>query len=272
MELTSIGSAAPSAPDDARLERPTSAQILGNPLPHLEGRIVTRSLCRLLLTVFRRQLLGFTGRERIGVAQDPFILAMNHSQGPEAILIPTWLCFERGGRMVHFMADWNFQLMPIVGWIIRLHDPIHVVRKDARPRFLNRFKDRYRRLPPPFTEARYRLESGRSIGLFPEGTVNRHPTRMLRGHLGTARLSIETGIPVIPGGIRFPRHRGDGPIGDREPFSVHFGAPIHPPPVAPVSPPGIHEHHAQIMAAISTLCGKEWYADSSRTKHVFPPK
>ncbi|MEN9678585.1 MAG: hypothetical protein RIS76_4481 [Verrucomicrobiota bacterium] len=244
---------------------PTVGEIWRRPLPHLDGKATTRLVCRTVLTLFHRQVLEFEGLEHISSDQDPFILALNHSQRPEAVLVPAWLCFHRGGRMVHFLADWNFQLVPGLAWLIRLHDPIHVVRKDARPRFLNRFKDRYRHLPPPFTEARRRLAEGRSIGLFPEGTVNRHPELLLRGQTGAARLAQEAGVPVIPGGIRFPRHRDGHPVGDREPFSVRFGAPIQP----GTTDPNAAEFHNRIMATLSTLSGKQWQPDARRTKYAF---
>ena len=56
-------------------------------------------------------------------------------------------------------------------------------------------------------EARQRLQSGHSVGIFPEGLVSPrsggcHPPRS-----GAARLAISTGVPVIPVGIYLPRER-----------------------------------------------------------------
>lgn len=248
---------------------PSTPEIWRRPLPHLEGRAATRFLCRTLLTLYRKRFLGFTGTAQVLPDRDPFLLALNHSQRPEALLVPAWLCFVRGGRMVHFLADWNFQLIPGVAWIIRLHDPIHVVRKEARPQFLNRLRHRYRHLDPPMVEARRRLAAGRSVGVFPEATVNRHPKRLLRGQSGLARLALEAGVPVVPGGLRFPGHPGDGPIADAEPFGLQFGAPIQPGTQAAFSPADVAGFHAQIMGAISTLSGKEWQPDARRTKYAF---
>jgi len=248
---------------------PSVAEIWRRPLPHLAHRTATRFVCRSLLTLYRRRFLDFTGAHHVLADRDPFVLALNHSQRPEAILVPAWLCFLRGGRMVHFMADWNFQLIPGVAWIIRLHDPIHVIRKEARPRFLNRLKSRYRHLDPPFVEARRRLDAGRSVGVFPEGTVNRHPDQLLRGQSGAARLALESGVPVVPCGIQFPGHAGGGPIGDTEPFGVRFGPPIRSGTSAPANAAEVATLHAQIMGAISTLSGKEWQPDARRTKYAF---
>ncbi|MCW5557682.1 MAG: 1-acyl-sn-glycerol-3-phosphate acyltransferase [Verrucomicrobiae bacterium] len=260
----------PAIPEPAALLPPPSvAEIWRRPLPHLAHQGATRFICRTLLTLYRRRFLGFGGGDHVTADRDPFLLAVNHSQRPEAILLPAWLCFLRGGRMVHFMADWNFQLIPGVAWIIRLHDPIHVVRKDARPRFLNRFKSRYRHLDPPFIEARRRLDAGRSVGVFPEATVNRHPGQLLRGQNGVARLALESGVPVVPGGLRFPGHAGEGPIADSAPFAVRFGSPIRSDPTASASASDVAALHARIMGAISTLSGKEWQPDARRTKYVF---
>lgn len=172
--------------------------------------------------------------------------------------------------MVHFMADWNFLLIPVLSWVIRLHDPIVVVRKDAKPRFLNRFKKRFQSPLSPFDQARERLACGQSIGIFPEATTNRHPTQLLRGQVGVARLSLESGIPVVPGGIRFPSHRGVGPIGDLEPLAVRFGPALQPPRMdpGPASSERTAEFHEQIMRAISTLSGKEWQPSARRTKYA----
>jgi 1-acyl-sn-glycerol-3-phosphate acyltransferase len=229
-------------------------------------------LCRSLLSLFHGHVRSIVGLEHIRTDADPFLLVLNHSQRPEAILVPAWLCFHRGGRMVHFMADWNFLMIPGVGGIIRAHDPIVVTRKSARPAFLNRLKPRFTPELPPFEDAARRIRDGRSIGLFPEGTTNRHPTDLLQGYRGAAPLAVETGVRVIPGGIRFPQHRGDGPIQDRTPFSVEFGPALPQPPLrhgSGTSTEQIRNLHHEIMTAISTLSGKRWQARSRRTKYAF---
>ncbi|MBL9174495.1 MAG: 1-acyl-sn-glycerol-3-phosphate acyltransferase [Verrucomicrobiales bacterium] len=258
-------------PAPARPGVPSVREIWRRPLPHLEGQAGTRYLCRILLTVFHRRALGFEGLEHIQADQDPFVLALNHSQRPEAVLIPAWLCFHRGGRMVHFLADWNFLLVPGLAAVIRRHDPIVVVRKDARPRFLNRFKDRFRGTRLPFEEAGHRLRGGRSVGIFPEATVNRDPGHLLRGQSGVARLALETGVSVVPGGVRFPTANRARFISDSDPFRVRLGPPIQPGLAVPGRPSDASTLHAQIMGAISTLSGKEWQPDARRTKHAFTP-
>lgn len=248
---------------------PSVSQIWRHPLPALADLPLTRLICRLVTTAFRWQVREIRGLQYVAPERDPFILALNHSQRPEAVVVPTWLCFHRAGRMVHFLADWNFLLIPGLAAIIRRHDPIVVVRKDARPRFLNRFKSRFVTGRAPFEEARRRLEAGRSVGIFPEATTNRHPTELLRGQAGVARLALETGVAVVPGGIRFPFHRGTRPIGDRERFTVEFGPPLSPPEAGEEGDGTAAGFHEQIMRAISTLSGKQWQPDARRTKHAF---
>jgi 1-acyl-sn-glycerol-3-phosphate acyltransferase len=235
----------------------------------MAGHPGIRLLCRTLLTVFRGWLIEARGVANIQPSKGPFILAMNHSQRPEAILAPTWISFLRGGHTVHFMADWNFLMIPVVGGIIAAHEPIVVTRKDAKPRFLNRFKGRYAAALPPFEEARCRIERGRCVGVFPEGTVNRHPEQMLRGYNGAARLALETGVPVVPGGIRFPGAGKRRRVSDLDAFSVEFGTPMGGGvPCADPSPAVVREFHEQIMTSISTLAGKRWQADSRRSKYA----
>ncbi len=236
---------------------------------HDADRFAVRFMCRLLTAVSGWQIRGMHGLEHVAPGRDPFILALNHSQRPEAVLVPAWLCLHRNGRLVHFMADWNFLLVPGLSWLIRLHDPIVVVRKPAKPAFLNRFKSRFEGGCRPFDEARARLKQGRSVGIFPEATVNRHPEELLRGQSGVARLAIESQVPVVPGGIRFERAGRTGPIRDWEPFAVRFGPALQPPGPRNLEPDSIAGFHQQIMCAISTLSGKRWQPDGRRTKYAF---
>lgn len=249
---------------------PPLIELWRRPLPHLRNERTIRGVCRVVTSISRWQVREMHGLEHVAPDRDPFILALNHSQRPEAVVVPTWLCFHRNGRMVHFMADWNFLLIPVLSWVIRLHDPIVVVRKDAKPRFLNRFKSRFQSPLSPFEQARERLARGQSIGVFPEATTNRHPSQLLRGQVGVARLALESGIPVVPGGIRFPSHRGAGPIGDREPLTVQFGPALQPPCMdrGGVSAEAVAAFHEQIMRAISTLSAKEWQPSARRTKYA----
>ena len=238
------------------------------PLPELPSPMA-RLACRGLIGGWGGRIHSIVGLANAGLDRDPFIVALNHSQRTEALLIPAVLAALRRGRLVHFMADWNFLLLPIVGTVIRLSKPITVVRKDLKPRWLNFLKPRFASGSQPFEEAAAILRSGRSIGVFPEGTVNRHRTQLLRGLSGAARLSVETGIPILPVGIRFTAGGNETWISDREHFSIHFGQPLSPGfPEASPSNARVGAWHAEVMQAIACLSGKNWSPNNPRIKYA----
>jgi 1-acyl-sn-glycerol-3-phosphate acyltransferase len=217
---------------------------------------------------FRSQLIGASGLEHVQAERDPFILALNHNQRYEALIVPALLAFYRGGKQVHFLADWNFLIMPGIGFVIHCNDPIVTTHKPAKPKVLNVLKPLYVRSLTPFAQARKRLLDGSSIGLFPEGTVNRDACELLRGHLGAARLSIATGAPVVPAGIRFPEHNRDEPISDQARMEIEFGPPIEPCVTRP-SPEErevVQELHGRIMKEIARLSHKHWHPQTERRK------
>ena len=118
--------------------------------------------------------------------------------------------------------------------------------------------------PGALNSARLYLEAGHSVGIFPEGTVNRAPDRLLPGHRGAAYLSIATGTPVIPVGIRFPET--DGRIGDHARMEVEIGAPLSPPRPNRCRPTRaeLTGWHATLMTEISRLAGKTWAPEITR--------
>src|SRR5215470_1922140 len=122
---------------------PSATQILRWALPSMH-RVGDRLLLRALALFATRHIVAIHGLEHIRPASDPFILVANHSTRREAILVPALLFLHRGGRIVHFLADWNFQLIPGVGLIYSRAEVVTVTRKSARPRFLNVLKPLYR--------------------------------------------------------------------------------------------------------------------------------
>ena len=233
-------------------------EILACALPHLG--LGDRLLLRALALLARCQVLSIHGLQHIRAAGDPFILAANHATRRESLLVPALLLLHREGRSVHFLADWNFRLIPGVGLLYARAQVVTVLRKPARPRFLNVFKPLYRRSLRPFEQARAHLLAGRSIGIFPEGVVNRDPSRLLRGRRGAARLSLETGVPVVPMGIRFPTVALGEPIPPHAAMELHIGAPMIPPgPAVEQAPlPAVTAWHSTIMTEIARYSGKAW--------------
>jgi 1-acyl-sn-glycerol-3-phosphate acyltransferase len=237
---------------------PALGEVLGCALPHLG--LGDRLLLRAVAALARHQVLAIHGLQHVRTAGDPFILAANHTTRRESLLVPALLLLHRGGRRVHFLADWNFRLIPGVGLIYARAQVVTVLRKSARPRALNVLKALYERPQRPFEQARAHLLAGRSIGIFPEGAVNRDPDRLLRGRRGTARLSLETGAPVVPMGIRFPTVPHGQPIPSDAAMELHIGAPLVPPgpPVLQAPLHAVTAWHAAIMAAIARHSGKTW--------------
>ena len=235
--------------------RPTARDVFSRPLPELG--LFDRALLRCAASVALRKTASISGLRHLTADNDPFILALNHSTRLEALLIPPLLVLLRGGRRLHFLADWNFRLIPGVGLLYWRSGAITVPHKSARPRVLNLLKPLFTDAVPPWRQAAQLLRTGHSIGVFPEGTVNREPSRLLAGRTGAARLSLETGAPVVPAGVRFPTIAAGTAIPEGSPMEIIIGEPLRPPYVdGPVAAAAVRAWHARIMGAIGVLSGK----------------
>jgi 1-acyl-sn-glycerol-3-phosphate acyltransferase len=240
---------------------PTVWGVLTRPLPFLW--LFDRLLLRGIMLAARRRVLRVDGMEHI-LSPEPFILAFNHSTRREALLVPALLIFHRGGRLIHFWSDWMFRLMPGVGLMLSRAGTIVVTTKPARNRVLDLFRRFFIQPVAPLEQARALLATGNAVGAFPEGTTNRDPERLLPGRLGTARLSLETGMPILPAGIRFPGVPAGAPVPEGAAMEITIGAPLHP-PRRPGSRPTLAEvraWHGVMMGEIARLSGKSWQAAS----------
>jgi 1-acyl-sn-glycerol-3-phosphate acyltransferase len=236
---------------------PLSAHaILTWPLPKL--RLLDRTLVRGAALAGRGKVHSITGLEHIAPDRDPFILALNHATRLEALLVPPLLILLRRGQRIHFMADWNFRMIPGVGLLYRRAGVITVARKPARPRILNLLKPLFTDEMSPTEQARGHLAAGRSIGVFPEGTVNRDPLRLRRGRPGAAQLSLETGVPVVPVGLRFPTVPRGAAVPEGSPMAIEIGPPLIPSVAGKPAHAAIWARHGEIMTAIARLSGKSW--------------
>lgn len=236
----------------------TMRDMLGAPMPHKAGRPLARGVIRGLLLAFGGCIVRVRGLERIAPEHDPFILALNHSTKLEALFLPAFLLHARAGKPLHFIADWNLKLVPGIACIYRAGDVITLDRKPARPRFLNVLRPLLTDRVPAFTRAAERVAAGASVGIFPEGTTNRDPHRLLRGFHGAAKLSLQTGVPVIPAGVRFPLHQTAPHIPELAPMEIEFGPPLTPPAQRDLTAAGVRLWHASVMSEIACLSGKTW--------------
>ena len=242
-------------------------EAFGCRMEHQRGRPHGHAVVRSFAALFGKRILKITGLEHIGIDRDPFVLAMNHSQWLEALFVPSSLGVFRCGKMIRFIADWNLQLVPGIWLVYRAGQVIILDRKPAKPAWLNILRPLLTKKTPASERAAQLLEAGHSVGVFPEGTTNRDPKNLLRGFYGAAQLSMTKGVPVVPGGIRFPRHSGDGPLQEGEPMEIEFGPAIAPPSVSEKPKrKDLLAYHKVIMQEISRLSGKSWQAESSRRK------
>lgn len=257
MEFTGSPPALRLAPNDAA----GASSVIGFgrlPLPHLEMRPSLRRLIRTTLWLGGHLVRGVEN-PAAALQAGPVIVALNHTTKLEALIVPAVLMALRGGRPVHFLADWNFLLVPGLATVFRIAEVIPVNRKPARPAFLNRFRARLCPDRPAHELARDRLAAGASVGIFPEGTATGLPNRLLTGHRGAAQLSLETGVPLLPVGIRHTVVPDIRRIGEFTPMSLHFGEPLVPPlGNRPPNRGEISEWHAQLMGALAHLAGKRW--------------
>ena len=220
---------------------------------------------RICASIGSRLLVEMKGAESLRAENDPFIVVLNHSQKLEALYLPGVLMHLRKGKIIHFLADWNFCLIPGVWFFYHFGQAIPIARKPAKPRFLNAFKPLFVGREPGISRARCALERGRSVGIFPEGTTNRDPKALLRGNRGAAQLSLQTQSPILPIGVRFPFHDSAAPIPECIPMSLRAGKLMFPPPVK--GKPNLREicgWHRQIMESVATLSGKSWQARNQR--------
>lgn len=162
---------------------------------------------------------------RLGKLPDPLIFALNHNNAFESIGVPANLIALRGGRTIHFLVDWMFLHIPVIGWLMREMGPVPVYTKPARSRMGESYRESRRGLSP-IDGALKLLDGGHSVGLFPEGTRNPDPAILMRGRAGIGRLVLRTEAPIVPVGIRYlaARRRGRVPAIGR--LLVRVGEPL----------------------------------------------
>jgi len=116
----------------------------------------------------------------------PAIVVANHLSSFDAVLVADYVMYH--GRFPYFLAKASLWHVPLLGRFVRGIDQIPVVRGTHQA-------------SEALVEARHKLEDGKVVFIFPEGTTARD-TRMwpFAVKTGAARLAIQTGVPVVPVG------------------------------------------------------------------------
>jgi hypothetical protein len=242
---------------------PARREIMATRLP-FQPSATTHWLTRAVIAGCRQKVVGVRGVEHLLGLREPFLVVANHNQRLEAVLLPALLAYWRGGALVHFLADWPMALVPGVAFLYRRNGAILVGGKQPRWPALDVLRPLYVDRRPALDRAFDVLRAGSSVGIFPEGTMNRHPSRLLRGRVGAARLAILAQVPVLPIGLSFPGQSPEIPIADGAKMAIDIGRPLTPTQAGHTA--GVADFHVQIMSTLATLAGKSWRPDAPRRK------
>jgi 1-acyl-sn-glycerol-3-phosphate acyltransferase len=129
----------------------------------------------------------------------------------------TALAIIRRGRRPRFLAKDDLFRIPLVGTALRGAGQISVSRGTGDRR--------------PLAEAEHALERGEIVAVYPEGTVTQRPDHLPKeGKTGAVRLSIATGVPIVPlaswGSQAVWQKSGPGSLKFGRPIWVQAGPPI----------------------------------------------
>ncbi|MCL5058271.1 MAG: 1-acyl-sn-glycerol-3-phosphate acyltransferase [Actinobacteria bacterium] len=177
------------------------------------------TLCRTYLAIVRRVVI--TGVENIP-ARGGIVLVSNHKSYWDPVVIG---CTLPMSRHVYFMAKHELFKIPLLGPVIAGLGAFPVKRGGA---------DR-----SAIRTALSHLESGRVVGIFPEGTRNKGDA-MMEPHLGAAMLSTRASVPVLPVAVMGTR----GFFGK---INIIFGKPM-----SIQMEPGIKKASRKELSAISS--------------------
>jgi 1-acyl-sn-glycerol-3-phosphate acyltransferase len=181
-----------------------SLRILRHDLSHVGSRF-DRALLRLAVLLLG-PLVEVRGRERLAALPEPALLVLNHNNTFECLAVPPVLLFERGGRPIHFLIDWMYLRLPLIGAVLSRSGSIPVYGKRARWGLWERHRQGHRG-QSPLALALARLAAGGTVGIFPEGRRNGRAESLLRSRRGLGPLILLSQAPVVPIGIEFPAGR-----------------------------------------------------------------
>jgi 1-acyl-sn-glycerol-3-phosphate acyltransferase len=234
--------------------------LLAAELPEIAG--VRRFLLKTTLFVLGR-LVAVEGAEKLRRVREPALYVLNHNNSVEAVLAPMVLIALREGRLLHFLVDWMFLHLPLIGWVIRLSGPVPVYGKPAKFRLFDGYR-RARARRPVLAACLERLAAGDSLGIFPEGTRNGDPRKLLRGRPGLGELVLRSDVPVVPIGLHYPAAARLGRTPRLGRMVLRIGEPLEfraerraPPAAAGERRALARAVVAAVMARLAELSGKE---------------
>ncbi|MCL2782929.1 MAG: 1-acyl-sn-glycerol-3-phosphate acyltransferase, partial [Propionibacteriaceae bacterium] len=116
----------------------------------------------------------------------PAIVVGNHITSFDGPIVADYILYH--GRYPYFLGKSSLWGIPGLGRLLRGIEQIPVYRGTDQA-------------SDSLVEARHKLEDGKVVLIFPEGTTTRDPLMWpFSAKTGAARLAIETGAPVIPFG------------------------------------------------------------------------
>jgi 1-acyl-sn-glycerol-3-phosphate acyltransferase len=143
----------------------------------------------------------------------PVILAANHTSYLDALVLVAIL----GPRDFAFIAKREFLGNPLMRLLLEGFGCLFVERFDVQ------------KSAEHADELVDAVKSGRSLAIFPEGTLLRRPG-LLPFRTGAFQVAVQTGVPVVPVALRGVRSvlRDGTWYARRHPIAVTIGAPIAP--------------------------------------------
>lgn len=145
-------------------------------------RPLVKALNLVLAPLSRRD---WDGQERLPPAGGLIVVA-NHISNADPLALGQFLAYT--GRWPRFLAKSSLFRVPGVGGLLRGAGQIPVERGGSHA-------------VDALGAARTALEAGRTVVVYPEGTITYDPELWpMRGRTGAARLALATGRPVVPVG------------------------------------------------------------------------
>jgi len=170
--------------------------------------------CKIFLKPIVDKILIKEVRGWENIPKGPFILVSNH-QSYLDIIINGYLCVPRNFHFIGQIDGWR----GIMKWLIRIFYFICGVIP------LDRQSDESRK--KTVKEAIKVLKKGNILVLYPEGRRSTNG-QVQEGKLGTAKIFLKTGVPILPTGIKgaFELMPPNGKLKIKRTIEVNIGRPL----------------------------------------------